>query len=504
MLAKICQPKVSILRQKLKIFIGLITMKLYFSGIGGVGLAPLALIAKDCGLEVYGSDKSPSLSSAELEKKGIEITYQQNLEEIQVAYKKHNFNWLVVTAALPQNHPHLQFAKENNIKISKRDELLNYILEQKKLKLIAVAGTHGKTTTTAMIVWLFKQNNIPVSYLIGSSISFGTPGKYQPESNYFILECDEFDKNFLHFHPEITVITSLDYDHPDSYPTKQEYINSFNQFLAQTKEDICIWNEDYEKLNATNITAKIYKFNPEVNTTNDYLKIINLAGQHNRKNGFLAISATSLGLSKIKLFSENQSDQPAYNNKELVNSAKLNKDIATFPGTVRRFEKITTGLYSDYAHHPVEIAATIQLAKEIQKEKGFNNLVIVYQPHQNLRQQDQTIQQGYKNCFQLADSIYWLPTYLSREKEGVEILNPVQIAKNLEGFILLENTNPEYSLNKNSNFLAKNIFGLLKGRFVILDDQLKDIIKEELENNNLVICFGAGNIDEFVRTNFKH
>lgn len=477
-------------------------MKLYFSGIGGVGLAPLALIAKDCGFEVFGSDRNPSLSSAELEKRGIEITFEQSFEEIQTAYNKNKFDWLVVTAALPQTHPHIQFAKENNIRISKRDELLNYILTEKNLKLIAVAGTHGKTTTTAMVTWLFKQNNIPVSYLIGSNISFGPAGNYEEGSQYFVLECDEFDKNFLHFNPEISLITSLDYDHPDSYPTKQDYLDSFQQFLSQTKNNICIWDEDFQKMELNEVIAEVHNFEFEVQPNSDYLKLIKLAGLHNRKNGFLAISATSLALS------ETQTDNAP---KNKVDSAKLNHDLSTFPETERRFEKLRHGLYSDYAHHPVEIAATIQLAKEVQEMRNFNKLVIVYQPHQNLRQHDETIQQGYKNCFNFTDKLYWLPTYLSRERKDLEILTPKMLAENLDGFEM-KRSNLEENINlanlsgadqAENSFTAKNYSGELLGEFVEFNDRLKNLIQTELDNNNLVVCFGAGNIDEFVRSNFS-
>ena len=491
----------------MKIFVGLITMKLYFSGIGGVGLAPLAMIAINCGFQVFGSDKSPSLSSAELEKIGIEITYQQSLEEIQVAYNKYKFDWLVVTAALPQNHPHLVFARENGIKISKRDELLNYILSEKNLKLIAVAGTHGKTTTTAMIVWLFKQNNIPVSYLIGSNISFGPAGKYEEGSQYFVLECDEFDKNFLHFYPEISLITSLDYDHPDTYPTEQGYLDCFTKFLGQTKQEICIWEEDLNKLDLKEVSAIVHSFNANTQPNSEYLETINLAGEHNRKNGFLAISATSLALSKISLENDKLGQQK-------LDSEKLAQDIASFPGTIRRFEKIRQGLYSDYAHHPIEIASTIQLAKEVQQKGNFSQLVILYQPHQNLRQHEASIQHGYSNCFQKADKLYWLPTYLSREPEGLEILQPINIAQNLDGFKIND------SSQNQTKFLANNYSGqvisslvvehhsgkldkCLAGEFVQLDKNLEEIIQNELDKNNLVVCFGAGNIDEFVRKQFS-
>src|SRR5690606_5798559 len=109
------------------------------------------------------------------------------------------------------------------IKVAKRDELLARILHEKNLKLIAVAGTHGKTTTTGMMVWLLQQLGVPVSYSVGSTLSFGPSGKFDPKSEYFVYECDEFDRNFLHFHPYLSLITSVGYDHPDIYPTPENY-----------------------------------------------------------------------------------------------------------------------------------------------------------------------------------------------------------------------------------------------------------------------------------------
>ena len=136
-------------------------MHIYFSGIGGVALGPLALIAKDSGHNVSGSDISKSRYTQIMEDNGVPVYYDQSGEAIKNTHNRNKIDWFVMTSALPTDHPELIFAKENGIKISKRDELINQILDQNKLKLIAIAGTHGKTTTTGVIIWLFKQIKIP-------------------------------------------------------------------------------------------------------------------------------------------------------------------------------------------------------------------------------------------------------------------------------------------------------------------------------------------------------
>jgi UDP-N-acetylmuramate--alanine ligase len=121
----------------------------------------------------------------------------------------------------------MRFCNEHDIKMSKRDELLSNLINEKNLKLVAIAGTHGKTTTTAMAIWLFKQLGIPVSYSVGGKLSFGDMGEYHPDSEYFVYEADEFDRNFLSFKPYISLIAGVDWDHADIYPTRDNYYDAF-------------------------------------------------------------------------------------------------------------------------------------------------------------------------------------------------------------------------------------------------------------------------------------
>ncbi len=396
-------------------------MHIYFSGIGGVGLGPLAEIALDAGYQVSGSDIAESPITKQLEARGAKVNIGQDASYLAKVQTDQPIDWLVYTSALPRNHPELEFASRHKIRVSKRDELLAKIIKDKNLKLIAIAGTHGKTTTTAMLVWLFKKLGLPVSYSIGSTISFGPSGKFDSASQYFIYECDEFDRNFLHFHPELSIITNIDYDHSDTYATKKDYQEAFGQFMSQSQSVI---RQPYANI----------------------AKSIKLAGQHNRQNGALAIQAV-----------HQITNQPM---------EKVAQTLNSFPGSARRFEKLADNLYSDYGHHPAEIAATLQMAHELS-----NHVALVYQPHQNIRQHE--IKDQYIDCMAQAEMIYWLPTYLSREDPDLPILKPKELIKNLTNYEAVE--------------LAD------------LDDELWRHIQAERKAGTLVLAMGAGSIDDWLR-----
>lgn len=410
-------------------------MNIYFSGIGGVGIGPLAEIAMDAGYSIVGSDLADSLMTKQLREKGVEISLSQDGTFLREKHNADPIDWFVYTSALPEHHPELIAAREQGIRTAKRDELLAYIIDEKKLKLIAIAGTHGKTTTTGMMIWVFKQLNIPVSYSIGTTLSFGPSGKLNSSSEYFIYECDEFDKNFLHFHPYLSLLTSIDYDHPDSYPTETDYLNAFKDFASQSRR-VITWNDQHAEIFAglDNVTT--------LDSNNADAGV--LKGEHNRKNATLIKEALRvLGLPEA-----------------------TDDILASFPGVDRRFEKLAENLYSDYGHHPVEIAATLEMAREIS-----DHVVLVYQPHQNIRQN--FIKDQYTDQFEKAEVIYWLPTYLSREDPNLPVLQP-------EGLI-------------------KNITNRDNVRIADFNDQLWSDIQDYRHKGYLVVCMGAGKIDEWVR-----
>ncbi len=411
-------------------------MNIFFSGIGGVALGPLAQLAHDAGHTVLGSDVAESLTVKELQKRNITVRIGQDGSWLETVHSHIPIDWFVYTAALPANHPELLAATRLGIKTSKRDELLNLILEEKNLQLLAVSGTHGKTTTTGMLVWALQQLNVPVSYSIGSTISFGPSGYYEPGSKYFVYECDEFDRNFLHFSPFLSLITSIGYDHADTYPTKSDYVDAFSEFVTKSEHTIG-WQHDFRQLSDVPSDKTWQLSDNEVMATS-------LAGEHNRRNASLVLKALEyLGLE---------------NTIATINS---------FPGTNRRFEKLGTNLYSDYGHHPTEIAATLQMARELS-----DNVVLVYQPHQNVRQYE--IKALYRNSFKDAKKIYWLPTYLSRENPDLAILSPEELTTDIA--------------NKDAVQTAG------------LNDNLWDVLNQHRQNGDLVLCMGAGSIDNWVRS----
>ncbi len=410
-------------------------MRIYFSGIGGVGIGPLSRIALGAGYDVCGSDKSPSLITDELEAAGIAISFDQSGEYLRSEHKKVPFDWFIHTAALPNNHPELVLARELGIKTSKRDELLAQIIADKNLKLIAIAGTHGKTTATSMLVWAMQQLQIPVSYSVGSTLSFAPSGEFNENSQFFVYECDEFDRNFLHFSPEISVITSVDYDHPDTYPTEKSYLEAFHEFGEKSKK-VIVWQENSTIFNTKNLI-----------TLSSADQNITIPGEHNRKNATLIIEA----LKHMNIS---------------ANKSAIYQAINSFPGSGRRFEKLADNLYSDYGHHPIEIRATLQMARELSDQ-----VILVYQPHQNVRQYE-IIDQYTADIFRDADEVYWLPTYLTRENPDLPILTPQQLTKNIV---------PE------------------KLHFAKLDDNLWQNITTAQKSGKLVLCMGAGTIDGWIR-----
>lgn len=186
-------------------------MNIYLAGIGGVAIGPLAEIALSAGYTVTGSDPVESSITAQLKQAGVTISTDQSGEFLTDCHQRAAVDWFVYTSAMPSDHPELERARNLGIAhIVKRSEFINFILSEKQLDMIAIAGTHGKTTTTAMLVWVFQQLNIPLSYSIGTTINYGLSGQYTPGSKYFIYECDEFDRNFLEFIPDLSLITSVE------------------------------------------------------------------------------------------------------------------------------------------------------------------------------------------------------------------------------------------------------------------------------------------------------
>ena len=427
-------------------------MHIYFSGIGGAGIGPLALVAQQASYTVSGSDKQDSSYITYLHDHGVsDVHIGQDTEAIAAVHDKQPIDWFVHTSALTledPNHPELLFCQENNIRISKRDELLSQILADKKLKLIAIAGTHGKTTTTAMTVWATQQLGIPISYLLPAKTSFADMGAYTEGSEYFVYECDEYDRNFLAYHPVLSLITGIDWDHPDIYPTIDSYNQAFRTFLQQSEKSI-IWQPDADKL-AVSAGGNVHIENYDESLG------VTLPGLVNRQDGALVAHGITTLLG--------------------VDQAQTVAHINQFPGVSRRFEQLRPGLYTDYAHTPPKIRGALQLGHEV----AGDNLVVVYEGLHNTRQH--FIKEELITLFDSVKQLYIVPSYLAREDESLELLTPEKIQT-----LLTPTTQAKTTASQ-------------------LNEALYSTIGAHINSGDTVLCLTAGggnSLDEWLRKEFQ-
>lgn len=413
------------------------------------------MIAKQAGYQVSGSDKQDSQYIQYLKKAGISnINIGQTKEAIVKVHDKLPIDWYVYSSAVAIENleaPELLFVQQQGIRYSKRDELLNTILQDKKLQLIAVAGTHGKTTTTAMTIWLLKQLQIPISYSVGAKINFGPMGTYQPGSQYFVYEADEFDRNFLAFKPFISLITGVSWDHHEIFPTREDYQAAFSEFISQGQKTY-IWQEDKDYLRLSDSASVI-----SLDSAEPLIDSLTLAGRYNRLDAWLVISAIH------QLTATPLPDLIAHMNN--------------FPGLQRRMEQILPNLYSDYAHTPEKIRGCMSVALELAAQYN-QKVIVIYEPLTNRRQHYMI--DDYKDCFAGVTHLYWLPTYLAREDPAQRIIPPEEMISHL--------SNPGVAEAHNR------------------DQALKDLIQQHLDNGDMVVAMagGGGNsLDEWLRREFN-
>jgi UDP-N-acetylmuramate--alanine ligase len=329
--------------------------------------------------------------------------------------------------------------------------LLNQILEEQNLKLIAVAGTHGKTTTTALVVWLCTQLKQRISYLLPAKTSFAELGNYTKGSHYFVYEADEFDRNFLAYRPSISLVTGVSWDHHEIFPTREEYQAAFREFIAQSHYSY-IWQEDSDYLN---VEASDHL--SVLDSSAHDIQSLTLKGQYNRLDAWLAIQAV-----------HRITQEPVQQLVALANQ---------FPGLQRRMEQIISNLYSDYAHTPEKIRGAMSVAMEMAAETG-QKLVVVYEPLTNRRQH--YMLRDYRDCFTGASVVYWIPSYLAREDPAQQVIPPAELISHLD--------DPS---------IAKPMER---------DKQLKEVLQKHLDDGDMVVGMagGGGNsLDDWLRQKFK-
>ena len=379
----------------------------YFIGIGGIGMSALARYFNAQGKHVSGYDKTKTTLTSQLEDEGITINFKDDSSLIPsevLGDREHSL--IIYTPAIPKDHQQFEFLKNRDFNILKRAQLLGQISKEKFT--MAVAGTHGKTTTTAILGHLLKETGAKVTAFLGGISEDINSNLIMQGDEVIVLEADEFDRSFLNIHPNYAAVTSVDADHLDIYGKKEELEKSFSEFVSQVSEDgklflknglpfkgLSIGIEDSSNYSAKNIKIEngTYVFDL-VTPANTLEKLeFNLPGRHNLTN---AVTALAMAI---------EYGSP---------TGHLARALSSFQGVKRRFNyKIKTEqvvLIDDYAHHPTEINAVHQAVREMYPNK---KVLAVFQPHLFSRTRD--FAEDFATSLSQFDAVFLLDIYPARE-----------------------------------------------------------------------------------------
>lgn len=382
---------------------------IYFIGIGGIGMSAIARYFNERGVNIFGYDKTQTILTDQLSSEGMNICYENNYNEPFPSL----IDLVIYTPAVPLNHPICQHFQQRALPFMKRAEILGLI--SKNMRTIAIGGTHGKTTTSSITTHLLKEGGISCTAFLGGIVeNFG--GNYvSGQSDWVVIEADEFDRSFLHLYPEIAAILSTDADHLDIYGSLESLLETgFKPFAAQTATDgLLLIQHASEDLfpstpnkrsfgieegdfKAVNIRLEANRLIFDYQNSDVIIKDLkfSLPGRHNILNAIVAITiAFRLGVSEDS----------------------IRESLLTFKGIQRRFdiklvnEKMV--IISDYAHHPTELNAVISAARELYPGK---KITAVFQPHLFSRTKD--FLHGFAEALSALDRVLLLPIYPAREQ----------------------------------------------------------------------------------------
>lgn len=414
--------------------------RIYFVGIGGIGMSAIARFFNEKGVAVSGYDRTSTQLTRQLEAEGIRIHYTEDLALIDRAA-----DLVVYTPAVPAGHKELMFFRENNYEVVKRSDVLQEITRE--LFSITVAGTHGKTTVSTMIAHLLRHAGYGCNAFLGGISSNYGKNFWSSEKPVAVIEADEYDRSFLKLSPDIAVLTAMDPDHLDIYGTAQEVEEAFIQYTRNIKPNGTLLArhgmhrgaelEGDNKLSYSlqNDAADIYAANIRMENGGYEFDVVqqdwmidnvkmHIGGMHNVENAVAAIGvAHLLG----------------------ITNEKIREAIADFKGIRRRFDYLVKNdrvIYiDDYAHHPEELRALITSAKTL---FAGRKCTVIFQPHLFSRTRD--FAEGFGEALSLADEVILLPIYPARELP-VEGVTSEMIAAKIEGpevFIMERDAVPDW------------------------------------------------------------
>ncbi len=438
--------------------------KIYFIGIGGIGMSALARYFSLHGAEVHGYDRTETELTRALVAEGMQVHYEDD-----VRFIPEGIDLVVFTPAVPKEHSELCWFVDNGYPVKKRAEVLGIISKAKRC--IAIAGTHGKTTTSTMASHLLRACGVDATAFVGGISGNLASNFVEGKSDWVVVEADEYDRSFLHLHPEIAVINSVDADHLDIYGTEAEVLATYKQFATQVKPgghllleqsiDFKLPGSQTFGIEAGNYAAKNIRmengftiFDLDIQDANDkrqQFKGLQLPypGLHNVKNATAAIAATLLA-----------GGDPS----------KIPAALANFKGVKRRFETIAKTesivYVDDYAHHPAELEAAISAARMLYPNRKITG---IFQPHLYTRTRD--FANDFATALDKLDECILLPIYPAREQPIEGITSEMLLRK---------------MTSKHKQLIQKN--------------DLITHLKNSKNNNNLdiLITLGAGDIDTLI------
>lgn len=442
----------------------------YFIGVGGIGMSALARFFKHYGKQVAGYDKTQTVLTKQLEQEGIDCLYEENSEtfrQLLKLFKKEEI-LVVYTPAVPKEHQEYRFFIKNNYALLKRSQVLGHISDE--FKTIAIAGTHGKTTTTTLVTHLLKSAGVNCfSFMGGISKNYNTNlllGDVNDKNTWFVVEADEYDRSFLTLHPQIALITSVDADHLDIYGDANHVKEGYALFAKQVKKDgVLVVKKNVD--NDLNLTDKhlIYSLNLNTEYCAQSIDVESAQLTYDIQSPVESIQRVSLGISGLHNV-ENSIAAVAIAQQLGIKGNVIKEALRSFNGVKRRFDyrvKLDGLVYiDDYAHHPEELKAAIGSARKLYPGKKITG---IFQPHLFSRTRD--FVDDFAASLDMLDACRLLEIYPAREKpiEGVD-----------------------------STWLLSKM--KIQDKKVVTKEQ----VLEEMKNNKpeVLLTMGAGDIDSLV------
>jgi len=376
----------------------------HFLGIGGIGMSALAHLLLEKGAEVSGEDQKVSPMVQALQKKGAVITNSCNAES-QVVY----------SSAIQKDHPSLEKARQMNCSLYHRSQFLRKLMEGKSP--LIVTGTHGKTSTSALLTWVLLSSGLSPSYAVGGILKNTTQNGGYGEGNFFVAEADESDGSFLNYGGEFAILTNLEKEHLDFWESEENLIEGFCTFANQVQG--LYWCRDDTMLASLDLKGESYGLSDQANW-----RLFDVMQEGMKQTFSIAHGRTVFREIELPLVGKHQALNACavwgLASELGISEAKIRKAFRTFQGVQRRLEKkgevngVT--VYDDYAHHPTEVEV---LLSSLKRAVGKKRLIAIFQPHRFTRTRD--CMQGFSKAFCAADQVYITDIYSAGEKPIVGV-----------------------------------------------------------------------------------